>query len=100
MTTFTFGLCAGRHDLPVSDFIFADGDIAFPINPTALLDIVATKLNFVNFGDKLDVYVTGLTPATVAVIKFCSIKGIKLTLKHFDRDSNSFIDDVVFDKSF
>lgn len=100
MTTFTFGLCAGRHDLPVSDFIFADGDITFPINPTALLDIVATKLNFVNFWDKLDVYVTGLTPATVAVIKFCSIKGIKLTLKHFDRDSNSFIDDVVFDKSF
>ena len=100
MTTFTFGLCAGRHDLPVSDFIFADGDITFPINPTALLDIVATKLNFVNFGDKLDVYVTGLPPATVAVIKFCSIKGIKLTLKHFDRDSNSFIDDVVFDKSF
>lgn len=97
MTTFTFGLCAGRHDLPVSDFIFADGDITFPINPTALLDIVATKLNFVNFGDKFDVYVTGLTPATVAVIKFCSIKGIKLTLKHFDRDSNSFIDDVVFD---
>ena len=36
MTTFTFGLCAGRHDLPVSDFIFADGDITFPINPTAL----------------------------------------------------------------
>ena len=99
MTTFTFGLCAGRHDSPVSDFIFADGDITFPINPTTLLDTVATKLNFVNFGDKLDVYVTGLTPATVAVIKFCSIKGIKLTLKHFDRDSNSFIDDVVFDKS-
>ena len=95
MTTYTLGLCAGRHDLPVSDFIFYDGDITFPINPTALLDTVATKLNFVNFGDKLDVYVTGLTPATV--IKFCSIRGIKLTLKQFDRDSNSFIDDVVFD---
>lgn len=26
MTTYTLGLCAGRHDLPVSDFIFADGD--------------------------------------------------------------------------
>lgn len=24
MTTYTLGLCAGRHDLPVSDFIFAD----------------------------------------------------------------------------
>lgn len=38
MTTYNLGLCAGRHDLPVSDFIFADGDITFPINPTALLN--------------------------------------------------------------
>lgn len=30
MTTFTFGLCAGRHDLPVTDFIFADGGHYFP----------------------------------------------------------------------
>lgn len=97
MTTFTFGLCAGRHDLPVSDFIFADNDISFPINPTALLDTAAIKLRDLNYGDKLVVYVTGLTPALVAVIKYCSINGIKLTLKHFDRDSNSFIDDIVFD---
>lgn len=26
MTTFSLGLCAGRHDLPVSGFIFADSD--------------------------------------------------------------------------
>lgn len=74
MTTFTFGLCAGRHDLPVSDFIFADGDITFPINPTALLDIVATKLNFVNFGDKLDVYVTGLTPVLLLLLNSALLK--------------------------
>lgn len=97
MTTFTLGLCAGRHDLPVSDFIFADGDITFPINPTALFNIAAIKLRDLNYGDKLVVYVTGLTPAVVAVIKYCSIRNVKLTLKHFDRDSNSYIDDVVFD---
>lgn len=97
MTTFTLGLCAGRHDLPVSDFIFSDGDITFPINPPALFNTAAIKLRDLNYGDKLVVYVTGLTPAVVAVIKYCSINGIKLTLKHFDRDSNSYIDDVVFD---
>lgn len=97
MTTYTLGLCAGRHDLPVSDFIFYDGDITFPINPTALLDTAATKLRYLYKGDKLVIYVTGLTPATVAITKFCSINGIKLTLKHFDHDSNSYIDDVVFD---
>lgn len=44
MTTHTLGLCAGRHDLPVSDFIFADGDITFPINPAALFNTAAIKL--------------------------------------------------------
>ena len=97
MTTFSLGLCAGRHDLPVSDFIFADGDITFPINPTALFNTAAIKLRDLNYGDKLVVYVTELTPAVVAVIKYCSIRNLKLTLKHFDRDSNSYIDDVVFD---
>lgn len=97
MTTFTLGLCAGRHDLPVTDFIFADGDITFPINPTELFNTAAIKLRDLNYGDKLVVYVTGLTPALVAIIKFCSINGIKLTLKHFDRETNIYIDDVVFD---
>lgn len=97
MTTFTLGLCAGRHDLPVTDFIFADGDITFPINPTELFNTAAIKLRDLNYGDKLVVYVTELTPAVIAVIKYCSIRNVKLTLKHFDRDSNSYIDDVVFD---
>ena len=97
MTTFTLGLCAGRHDLPVSDFIFSDGDITFPINPPTLFNTASIKLRDLNYGDKLVVYVTGLTPDVVAIIKYCSIRNIKLTLKHFDRDSNSYIDDVVFD---
>lgn len=68
-----------------------------PLNPTELLNTAAMNLRHLYKGDKLVVYVTGLTPATVAIIKFCSLNGIKLTLKHFDRDSNSYIDDVVFD---
>ena len=97
MTTYTLGLCADCHGLPVSDFIFTDEDITFPINPYELFNTVAKKLLNCNYGDKLVVYVTGLTPAVVAVIKYCAFRNIKLPLKHFDRDSNSYIDDVVFD---
>lgn len=31
--TVNIGLVAGRHPLPVDDFIFQDGDITFPIDP-------------------------------------------------------------------
>ena len=34
--TIKLGLVAGRHPLPVDDFIFQDGDITFPIDPKKL----------------------------------------------------------------
>lgn len=41
--TINIGLVAGRHPLPVDDFIFQDGDITFPIDPKKLGKIVAEK---------------------------------------------------------
>ena len=38
--TIKLGLVAGRHPLPVDDFIFQDGDITFPIDPQKLGKIV------------------------------------------------------------
>lgn len=91
--TVNIGLVAGRHPLPVDDFIFQDGDITFPIDPKKLGKIVAEKFNSLGVkphtGDFV-VYVTGLTPATTAVIKACLTNGHLLTLKHFDRDSGTF----------
>lgn len=48
--TVNIGLVAGRHPLPVDDFIFQDGDITFPIDPKKLGKIVAEKFN--NLGVK------------------------------------------------
>lgn len=95
--TFTFGLCDGRHDIPVSDFVFGKDDITFPINPKALKDLVVAKFNSLDIikNDHVIVFVTGLTPALTAVIRICFINGITLTLKHFDRDSGNWIDDDI-----
>lgn len=36
-TTFKLGLCEGRHDIKdVDTYIFGDGEIQFPINPSDL----------------------------------------------------------------
>lgn len=100
--TINIGLVARRHPLPVDDFIFQDGDITFPIDPKKLGKIVAEKFNSLGVkphtGDFV-VYVTGLTPATTAVIKACLTNGHLLTLKHFDRDSKTWIDDPILTAS-
>ncbi|NQM30255.1 hypothetical protein HO415_06130 [Streptococcus suis] len=92
-------LLAGRHDLPVSDFIFGYGDITFPINPADLQQKVAKKFDSLGLtvggGHHITVFVTGLTPATTAVIRVAMKGHHFLTLKHFDRDSNGWIDDHI-----
>ena len=101
VATFTFGLCAGRHDLPVSDYLLVDGDVTFPVNPVALRNKVAAKLNAVGVkpGSDLTVYVTGLTPATIAVMSVALANMHKLTFMHFDRDTNDWIPDPVLTDS-
>lgn len=94
------GLVAERHDLPVDDFIFADGDVTFPINMDHLYHLVAKKFDLLGLtpasSHHITVYVTGLTPCTTAVIRCCFKNHHFLTLKHFDRDSGGYIDDVIF----
>lgn len=96
------GLVSGRHPLPVEDYIFQEGDITFPINPSQLGQLVVKKFNDLGVkpqtGDFV-VYVTGLTPATTAVIRTCLTNGHLLTLKHYDRDSDSWIDDPILTAS-
>lgn len=101
MTSFKLGLCGGRHDLPVTDFVFNDGDITFPINPKVLASIADANIKGlgVDFGDHLDVYVTGLTAATTAVISVAIKNNYSLTLHHYDAGSGTYIADVILDGS-
>lgn len=44
----------------------------------------------------IDLYVTGLTSLTAAVIKLAAYNGIPLTLWHFDRASGNYFPQVIF----
>ena len=73
------GLIKGRHELPVTNYIF-EGDIENPLAFQDLfrlanrrvIEIVGAEGDKFNIKeDKLVLYVTGLTQATAAVINAC-----------------------------
>jgi len=102
------GLVEGRHDLPVANCIFQEGDITFPLDMKELAQIADKRLSEAgavsSFEDRfnpsqIDVFVTGLTAATTAVIRVALVKGYLLTLHHFDRDSQTWLPQTIVGKS-
>lgn len=113
----TLGLTDGRHELPpVDGFIFP-----MEVDPTDLdyiNDTVSEKLQSlvgihkvarvgINQGSYDDVlcfegekqvhlYVTGLTVLTAAVINYCALNGISLTLYHYNRDTKDYYPQRMF----
>ena len=83
------GLCEGRHELPVSDYIY-EKDF---FNQYNMFDFKQmrhqcyVKLQGVT---ELHLYVTGYTPALTSVIEFCEYNLISLTLYHFNHDSQTY----------
>jgi len=75
MKMLNVALCENHHDIPLA----TDGAI-FPmqIDPTnldAMAKIVANKLADANY---VNLYVTGLTPALLEVVKYCHVHNIGL----------------------
>lgn len=88
---YVFELCKGRHTTPAENAIFSNS-----VNPTdvdALFDEAWGKIP--EDCDALDVYVTGLTVAMLAVVKVCEARQIDLTAYHFDRDSGKYYSQLV-----
>lgn len=81
-----FALCEARHEMPsVEGSIFGN-----TINPLDVETLEEEALNKVIFYDHVTLYVTGLSVALVAVINAC-IKGrTKLTLMHYNRETNDY----------
>ena len=115
MTKLKLGTINGRHELPVDGCILeeitsfsidkieeevkgkllelfptAEGRSYSPANAMDYTDIV------VAFRGHLDLFVTGYTPVTTAVIKYCHQLGISLNLYHFDRDSGEYVRQEIF----
>jgi hypothetical protein len=97
--TFRLGLCENRHEIKdINTYLFKDGDIQFPINPSDIRRKVVDRFNELGITDKDDliIYVTGLTPALTAVIRIAFKHSMTLTLMHYDKDTKSYIEDVLF----
>ena len=87
------GLCASRHSMPVSGYIFPE-----TVDPMAFDAMEQTASAFIDSmaGRDLVVYVTGLTAATAAVIKVCALRGIGLTLMHYNRETGEYVPQKIF----
>lgn len=81
-------LCQARHTTPVTDSFF-NYEIEDVTNISALQDFANKRLESLRV-QTLNIYVTGLTVALVTVINACHSQGVKLTLWHYDRDSNDY----------
>lgn len=110
------GLCAARHPLPVTEYIYSEtvnpldfdglkaGAVKFISNRVGVESVYAQPINGNDYTDtecfrgrrELVVYVTGLTAATAAVIAACAQNGVHLVLMHFDRESGDYKPQVIF----
>lgn len=111
------GLIKGRHELPVTEYIFDEsienvhdykgitGHICnFVLDAVGISIRTGQALNQQSYddiecftGDKaLVVYVTGLTPVTAALIKVCALNGIQLTLMNYDSSTGEYREQFIF----
>lgn len=89
----SIGVCQGRHEMPCDMFVF-DTVIEDPTN-TLKLESDAEKFFDANFqnvesGDTIEIYVTGLTVALIAILKVAVKRFERVNLKHFDMKSASY----------
>lgn len=93
------GLIKGRHEIPEVNGLYIFNE---PINPTDIIGInkiaIARIKQLFNNPDEersMNLYVTGLTVALVAVINVCRMYHIKLILWHYNKDTNRYFPQVV-----
>lgn len=109
--TLTVVLIKGRHEIPVSQYIFENAIedvhnyeeigkhiLDFLINKVGIKSTYGSGINQNDYTDvevwqgtrELVVYVTGLTCVTAELIKLCAYNGVRLTLMNFDSVSGEY----------
>ena len=90
---YTFGLCSGRHDIPVDKYLF--DTISDPTDFDSMyMDVVsAIPVDCT----ELCVYVTGLTAAMLTVVRVCDEMDIGLTAYHYDRNKGVYVAQKIID---
>ena len=93
------GLCQGRHEMPVTDFVFEN-----EVNPLdvgglesraearllQLLGLAAGESGSSVGAVRIEIYVSGLTAALIAALNVCTAHRWDVALRHFDRASGTY----------
>lgn len=100
--TIKAGLIKGRHEMPVSSYIFDEVVDMFDYDKIRhhIEDFIRAEVGVVfnedgiiysNKGEKtLIVYVTGLTSVACELVDACNKLGVPLVLMHYDRDTGDY----------
>lgn len=93
------GLIKGRHKIPEVNGLYIFNE---PVDPADVIGIdeiaIARIKQLFNSPDEersMNLYVTGLTVALVAIINACRMYHIKLILWHYNRDTDHYFPQVV-----
>lgn len=109
------GLIKGRHEMPVNEYIFDEIEdvldfnkmnetiYSFLENRVGISIVTSTGINQIDYSDvtclkgnkKLIVYCTGLTAAVAQLIKLCMLNGISLSLMHYNRDNDDYVEQII-----
>lgn len=80
-------LCEGRHEIPQA----IDGSIfGAEVDPLDLSGMEREAAEQLRGVFTLNLYVTGLTVALVAVLNVCREQNIKVTLYHYNRETGNY----------
>lgn len=86
--TVSMELCKGRHSTPATDGAIFETEVN-PLDVSAIESHAKEQLADLNI-TKLNLYVTGLTVALIAVLNTAKELNIKVTLWHFDRETGNY----------
>lgn len=98
MLKISLGTIKGRHQLPVTDYVFNKEiqDVTDVEKIQQDVDYYFNELHSLNGKDvQIILYVTGLTVVTLAIVKTCIRLGYKLVCMHFDRDTNCYLGQII-----
>lgn len=88
------GLIRGRHEITeVEEYIFNEAIV--DVTDIQSLSKQAFEKLLPHRGEKINLYVTGLTIACAAVIKVCVDNDINLSLWHFNAVTNTYFEQVI-----
>ena len=82
------GLINNRHPMPVQEFIFEKE--------------IENVFDFESIKNEIKEFIlekVGVNTVTAALVQVCAVYGVKLTLMHYDRDTDEYVPQVIFSKN-